>query len=134
MDDAEQDAGAVMKIAVFLRDDLEPWQRLNVAAFTISGVGAQESAVGKPYRDASGNSYLPMFHDPVLVFGAGADEMKRTVERGRTRGIPFSIFTRELFGTFNDMDNRAAVAAVASDDLDVVGLAFRVDRKIADKI
>nr|WP_280177991.1 DUF2000 family protein [Mesorhizobium albiziae] len=34
----------------------------------------------------------------------------------------------------NDADNRAAVAAVARDDLDLVGLAFRAERKIADKI
>ncbi len=123
-----------MKIAVVLRADLEPWQRLNVAAFTISGVASQNGAVGEAYRDASDNRYLPMFKDPVLVFGASPEEMARTVERARSRDVPFSIFTRELFDTFNDVDNRAAVAAVAAGDLDVVGLAFRSDRKSADKV
>lgn len=132
--DEAQDTGAPMKIAIVLRDDLEPWQRLNVAAFTISGVAAQEGAVGETYHDASGNRYLPMFKDAVLVFGASADEMARTVERGRSRGIAFSIFTQDLFNTFNDVDNRAAVAGVAATDLDVAGIAFRVDRKIAGKV
>ncbi|MCE4372380.1 DUF2000 domain-containing protein [Xanthomonas hortorum] len=123
-----------MKIAVVLREDLEPWQRLNVAAFTISGVASRPGAVGDDYLDASGNHYLPMFRDPVLVFGASAEEMARTIERARSREVPFSIFTRELFGTFNDIDNRAAVAAVAADDLDVVGLALRAERNKADKV
>jgi hypothetical protein len=125
---------APAKIAIVLREDLEPWQQLNVAAFTISGVAAQPGSLGEGYRDASGNRYLPMFQDPVLVFGATAEEIARTVERGRSRGTDFTIFTRELFGTFNDADNRAAVAGVTADCLDVVGMAFRTDRKVADKI
>ncbi|MEO4002081.1 DUF2000 domain-containing protein [Mesorhizobium sp. CAU 1732] len=123
-----------MKIAVVLRSDLEPWQRLNVAAFTISGVASQADAVGEDYFDATGNRYLPMFKDPVLVFGASPEEIGRTIERARSRDVPFAIFTRDLFGTFNDVDNRAAVAAVSADALEVIGLAFRADRKIADKI
>jgi hypothetical protein len=130
----EAQSGIPVKIAVVLRADLEQWQRLNVAAFTISGVASQEGAVGEEYRDASSNRYLPMFRDPVLVFGASSEEMIRTVERARNRGIPFSIFTRDLFDTFNDVDNRAAVAAVVADNLDVVGLAFRTEHKVADKV
>ncbi|WP_051334949.1 DUF2000 domain-containing protein [Bradyrhizobium sp. Ai1a-2] len=122
------------KIAIVLRDDLEPWQRLNVAAFTISGVAAMPGVVGVKYRDASGAIYLPMFREPVLVFGARADEMQRTADRARSRGVPFSVFTEQLFSTFNDEDNRAAVEAVATPDLAIVGLAFRCERKAADKI
>lgn len=123
-----------MKIAIVLRDDLEVWQRLNVAAFTISGVGAQDGATGQAYTDASGNAYLPMFKDAVLVFGADASEMLRTAERARSREVRFSLFTCDLFDTFNDDDNRAAVAVVQAANLDIVGLAFRCERKIADKI
>jgi hypothetical protein len=123
-----------MKIAIVLREHLEPWQRLNVASFTISGVANQDGAVGESYRDGSNNTYLPMFKEPVLVFGATAEEMARTVERSRSLGVLFSIFTEDLFKTFNDIDNRAAVAAVPGDKLRVVGIAFRSDRKIADKV
>jgi hypothetical protein len=130
----ETPAVMLMKIAVILRDDLEPWQRLNVAAFTVSGVASQDGAVGQTYRDGSGNSYLPMFRDPVLVFGATEEEMGRTVERARSRGIAFSIFTEELFETFNDSDNRAAIAHVAADELKIAGIAFRGERRAADKV
>lgn len=123
-----------MKIVVVLRHDLEPWQRLNVTAFTISGVASQKEAVGLTYQDGSGLTYLPMFKDPVLVFGADAAELGRTADRARSRNVEFSIFTEDLFGTFNDVDNRAAVAAVGTADLNIVGIAFRADRKSADKV
>ncbi|WP_338811375.1 DUF2000 domain-containing protein (plasmid) [Agrobacterium leguminum] len=129
-----QEINQPMKIAVVLQIDLEPWQRLNVAAFTVSGVANGVGAVGEDYHDASGNRYLPMFRDPVLVFGASSQELIRTMERARGREVRFSIFTRDLFQTFNDVDNRAAVAAVSANDLDVVGLAFRAERKTADKV
>jgi hypothetical protein len=51
-----------------LRDDLAVWQKTNVAAFLVSGIaGTVDRVVGEPYRDASGNEYLPMFVQPVLV-------------------------------------------------------------------
>lgn len=100
-----------MTIAVVLRHDLEPWQRLNVTAFTVSGVGSRKDAVGEKYQDGSGLTYLPMFKDPVLVFGADAAGLARTADRARSRNVAFSVFTEDLFGTFNDIDNRAAVAA-----------------------
>lgn len=39
-----------------------------------------------------------------------------------------------LFATGNDDDNRAAVAAVEADALDLVGLALHDDRKAVDKV
>jgi hypothetical protein len=56
------------KFAVVLRDDLAVWQKTNVTAFLVSGIAATVPAVvGEPYRDASGNEYLPMLVQPVLV-------------------------------------------------------------------
>jgi hypothetical protein len=129
-----QEAAATQKIAVVLREDLEQWKRLNVVAFTISGVASQAGVVGEPYRDRSGYGYLPMFNEPVLVFGASHDELKRTADRARSRGVAFSLFTEELFSTFNDVDNRKAVAAVPTEDLALVGVAFRCERKAADRV
>jgi hypothetical protein len=44
------------------------------------------------------------------------------------------VFTADLFATGHDAANRAAVAAVARDDLDLTGLAFRAPRRDSDKI
>ena len=45
-----------------------------------------------------------------------------------------AIYTKGMFATNNDNDNRAVVKAALVDDLDIVGIAFRCDRKIFDKI
>jgi hypothetical protein len=124
------------KLAVVLRDDLAGWQRANVTAFLVSGIAARDaSLVGEPYVDASGAEYLPMFRQPVLVFQGDAAALRRAYERARSRDVDrLAIYTAELFATMDDEANRAAVAAVASDDLDLVGLALHAQRKIVDKV
>jgi hypothetical protein len=123
------------KIAVILRDDLAVWQRTNVTAFLVSGIaGTVPGVVGEPYRDASGNEYLPMFVQPVLIYEADGAALRRAYERAMSRGLTPAIYTRELFETGHDEANRAAVAAVPADDLDLVGLAFRAERKAVDKV
>lgn len=123
------------KIAVVLRDDLEGWQRLNITAFTVSGIAATvENVTGEPYVDGSGNTYLPMFRQPVLVFVADAEKLRQIHERALRREVPAAVYTEELFVTNNDEDNRAAVRAVPADKLRLVGLALRADRRTVDKI
>jgi hypothetical protein len=45
-----------------------------------------------------------------------------------------AIYTYELFATPHDEANRAAVAAVPAEDLDLVGIALRADRKAVDRV
>jgi hypothetical protein len=123
------------KIAVVLRDDLAVWQKTNVTAFLVSGIaGTTADVVGEPYRDASGNEYLPMFVQPVLVYEADGAGLRRAYERAMSRGVTPAIYTAELFSTDHDEANRAAVAAVAVDDLDLVGIALRAERRTVDKV
>jgi len=123
------------KIAVAVRGDLAIWQKLNVVAFTISGVAAtEEHVVGVPYEDGSGTRYLPMLGQPVLVFKGDGTQLRAAYERAMTAGVKLAIYTEELFRTGNDVDNRAAVKAKGRAELNLVGLAFRAPRKAADKI
>lgn len=123
------------KIAVVVRDDLAPWQKLNVACFLSGGlVGSYPELAGERYRDASGRAYGPLVRQPILVFAAGGEALTRTLQRCLERGLAVSIYTRELFATGNDVANRAAVAAVATESLDLVGLAVHADRKDVDKV
>jgi len=124
------------KAAVVLRDDLAAWQRLNVAAFLMSGVTAHAGpgVVGADYVDADGVHYLPMLRQPVLVFEASGAKLKTVHERALRRGVQIAIYTHELFATGHDEANRAAVAAVPSADLDLVGLALRAAHRDADAV
>ena len=126
---------AETKIAVLLRDDLLTWQRLNVTAFLISAIGgAHPELVGEPYEDGSGVPYLAKFGHPVLVFEGRADTLRAAHERALGRHLPLANFTADLFATGNDDDNRAAVRAVTTDKLDLVGLAVYGPRNPVDKI
>jgi hypothetical protein len=123
------------KIAALVRDDLPAWQKLNVVAFTVSAIaGTNADVMGEPYEDADGARYLPMMKQPVLVFGADAAVIRQVYAKARDCGVSFSIFTEELFSTPGDVENRAAVKAVKSQDLKLVGLAVRAERKLVDKI
>jgi len=124
------------KVAVVVRDDLAAWQRLNVTAFLMSGVVARagDAAIGADYMDGDERHYLPLLVQPVLVFEASAAKLKTVHERAARRDVTLAIYTHEMFATGNDEDNRAAVRAVATDDLDLVGVALRAPHKDADAV
>jgi hypothetical protein len=124
------------KVAVVVRDDLAAWQRLNVCAFLISGVvaGAEEPVVGLDYEDASGRRYLPMLVQPVLVYEANGAKLRTVYDRAVTRELRFALYTADLFATGHDEANRAAVRAVPSEALDLVGLALRAPHKAVDGV
>ena len=123
------------KIAIAVRGDLEPWQKLNVTAFLSSGIAAAvPETTGKPYEDGSGNQYLEMFRQPVLCYAAEGALLATVRERAFGRGLPTAVYTEDLFATDNDDDNRAAVRAVAAGDLNLVGVAVYGPRNAVDKV
>jgi hypothetical protein len=123
------------KIAIAIRHDLEVWQKLNVAAFLSSGIAAAFPAcIGAPYADGSGTPYHALIGQPILIYGADRAALTRALDRAIARDVKAAIYTEEMFKTTHDAANRAAVQAVARADLNLVGLAFRAERKVIDKI
>jgi len=122
------------KIAVVVREDLEVWQKLNVTAFTIGGIAGTQDVTGEPYVDGSGRAYLPMVKQPILVFAADHQSIRRVYEKAVAREVNFSIYTEELFATGYDEANREAVRMVESEELNLVGLALHGKKKAMDKI
>lgn len=123
-----------IKLAVVVRDDLPTWQKLNLTAFVSSGVGrAHPDAVGAPYVDGSGREYLPMFATPVVVMVGDGPALARALHRAVERGLTIAVYPDDLFATMNDVDNRAAVAKLATEDLSLAGLSIAGDPKQVDK-
>jgi len=122
------------KIAIVLADDLATWQKLNVTAFLSSGIAyAHPDLVGEPYRDAGGIAYHALFRQPVLVLAGPRAALTRAHARSRDRDLTLAIYTEGMFATGHDAANRAVVAALATDALDLVGLAVWGERKVVDK-
>ena len=123
------------KIAIAVRADLQPWQKLNVTAFLASGIAASTGEViGKPYEDGSGNTYLELFGQPVVVHAADPGLLSQAHQRALAREMPMAIYTMDMFTTGNDDDNRAVVRAVPAAELDFAGLAVHGPRNAVDKI
>ena len=123
------------KIAVVIRTDLEPWQKLNVASFLTSGITANfPECVGDPYEDGSGTKYLALIGQPILIYGADRPALSRALERALARNVTPAVYTEDMFKTTHDAANREAVRAVARADLNLVGIAMRAERKVIDKI
>ncbi len=123
------DMGAMIydtKTALILRRDLAAWQVANVAAFL--------HMMGEPYRDGGGRAYTALIREPVFVYGATLEELRRTHQRALSRELVPAIYIEPMFKTANDADNRAAVAAAASDALAFVGIGVHGPRKTVDKV
>jgi hypothetical protein len=123
------------KIAIAVRDDLLPWQKLNITAFLASGIAASAGeTIGKPYEDGSGNTYLELFRQPVVVYAATAATLSQAHQRALSRQLPMAIYTMDMFTTGNDDDNRAVVRAVPVGELSFAGLAVYGPRNAVDKV
>jgi hypothetical protein len=123
------------KIAIAVRAGLQPWQELNVTAFLASGIAAAApETMGQPYQDGSGNGYLPLFRQPVVVYAADGAALAAALQRALARGMPTALYTLDMFETGHDDDNRAVVRAVAAADLNLAGLALHGPRNAVDKV
>ena len=123
------------KIAIVVREDLAVWQKLNITAFLTSGiVGASEGLLGEPYEDAAGNTYNPLAIQPMIVLGADSDTVRAIYRRAMERGVRLSLYIEDMFKTGHDAANRETVKRYRPEEMNVVGLALRDDKRVVDKI
>jgi hypothetical protein len=123
------------KIAIAVREDLATWQKLNVTAFLASAVpGAHPEVTGERYEDGSGNFYLPMFRQPVLIYTADPQRLAGAHSRALSRGLDIAVYIEDMFKTGHDADNRATVRAVTAREMPLVGLAVYGPKNAVDKI
>jgi hypothetical protein len=122
------------KVALVLRPDLAAWQKLNVAAFLASGIaGSVDDLMGAPYEDADGTTYLPLCRQPITILEADGPTLSSALQRALDRGLQIGVYTEDMFVTTHDEANRAAVKAVARDQLHLVGIGVYGPRAAVDK-
>ena len=122
------------KIKIVLRNDLEAWQELNITSFLMSGIGGTQNIIGQPYVDRDGVEYLPMSQQPIIIYTGSSEQMKELLKKALTKDCVIAIYTEELFHTYNDDDNRAAVAQFGTDELNLVGIAIRGKKNHVDRL
>ena len=123
------------KIAIVVREDLAVWQKLNVTAFLTSGiVGATEGLLGEPYEDAAGNIYHRLAIQPMIVLAADAATIRSIYMRAMERGARLALYIEDMFRTGHDAANRETVRRCLPEEMNVVGLALRDEKKLVDRI
>ena len=123
------------KIAIIVRDDLATWQKLNITAFLMSGITAENTdLIGEKYVDKDGNHHLPMSRQPVIVLSGAPNVLRNARNRANERGIATVAYIEEMFATGHDEANRAVFSEHMSYEDNTVGIALRADKKTVDKI
>ena len=122
------------KVAILVLDDLATWQKLNVTAFLATGIAAAvPEAMGEPYEDASARQFARLLGQPMLIFAAGPDELRRAHRIAGENGLITAAYVRAMFGTGHDAANREVFKAEPADAPDLVGIAIRGPKKVVDK-
>ncbi|MDO4667888.1 MAG: DUF2000 family protein [Streptococcus sp.] len=122
------------KIAIILLDELEVWKKLNVTSFLMSGISGTQNIIGEEYIDKSLTRYLPMSRQPIMIFESDRENLKTLLRKSLTKDTVISIFTEELFQTFNDEDNRKKIQEFYTDDLNLVGIGLKGKKQHIDKL
>jgi hypothetical protein len=122
------------KVAVLVLEDLETWQKLNVAAFLATGIaGAAPEALGGRYEDGDGRAFAGLLAQPITILQARPDDLARAHRQGIARGLTRAAYVRAMFSAGENSVSREAFRAEPPDAPDLVGLALRGASKNVDK-
>ena len=123
------------KVAIVVADDLEIWQKLNVVSFLTSGiVGQYPDIIGENYVDQSDNKYWPLSIQPAIVLKSSREKLQTILLRTKSRDIGAALYIEDMFATGHDAANRETVRKYPTEELPVVGIAIRAEKKIVDKV
>jgi len=123
------------KIAIVVANDLQVWQKLNVVAFLTSGIISQVNGIiGEQYVDGTGKTYSPLCMQPVVILNSNKERLATYLERANRRGAIAAIYIEDMFETGHDEANRQTVLKYRTQELPLVGIGIRADKKEVDKI
>lgn len=123
------------KVAVVIKDDLLPWQKLNVVAFLAGSIAIKfPETHGEEFVTADNVHFLPFSKHPVLVYKADTTEkIQRAFQRARDRELAVGIYTEPLFATKSGEENVVEIAKHSVAELDLVGIIVYGENKKVDK-
>lgn len=123
------------KVAIVVADDLASWQKLNVVSFLTSGiVGRFPAMIGETYIDQSQQEYWPLSIQPAIILKAPREKLQVFLQRTQSREIGASIYIEDMFKTNHDAANRETIQRYTTQELPVVGIGIRADKKVVDKV
>jgi hypothetical protein len=70
----------------------------------------------------------------MIVLSADKETIAAIYRRAMEQSVRLSLYIEDMFKTGNDVANRTAVKQYQPEEMNVVGLALREDKKTVDKI
>ncbi|QKF81837.1 MULTISPECIES: DUF2000 family protein [Arcobacteraceae] len=123
------------KVAIVVAEDLQSWQKLNVVSFLTSGiVGQSPQIIGEIYIDKSGKEYSPLSIQPTIILKTSREKLQTILQRAKSKEITVALYIEDMFATGHDSANRETVRAYKTENLPVVGIGIRAEKKIVDKV
>lgn len=123
------------KIALVIKNDLQSWQKLNIASFLASSIAIKfNDTHGSEFINASGSNYLPFIKHPITIYKADSEaELKRAFNRAKERELAIGIYTEPLFATKNEAENHIEIAKHTDENQILVGIAIYGESKKVSK-
>lgn len=123
------------KLAIVIKDDLLPWQKLNVVAFLAGSIAIEfPETHGEDFVTADNVRFLPFIKNPTLIYKAESTEkIQRAFRRSKERELAIGIYTAPLFATRSGEENVSEIAQHNVDDLELVGIIVYGENKKVDK-
>ena len=123
------------KVAIIIKDDLLPWQKMNVVSFLTSSVVIRfPETHGGEFITSDHVKFLPFMKHPILIYKADTPEkLQRAFQRARDRDIAIGIYTNPLFATKSGEENVLEIASHSVNDLDLAGIIIYGENKKVDK-
>jgi hypothetical protein len=75
-----------------------------------------------------------MSQQPVMIYSANGEQIKDLLKKALSKEVHMTIYTEEIFKTYNDKDNRAKVAEYKTDDLNLVGIGVIGKKNHVDRL
>lgn len=123
------------KVAIVIKDDLLPWQKLNVVSFLAGSIAIEfPETHGKEFMTADHVRFLPFIKHPTLIYKAESDEkIKRAFNRARDRELAIGVYSSSLFATRSEEENIIEISNHTVDNLDLVGIIVYGENRKVDK-
>jgi len=123
------------KVAIIIKDDLLPWQKLNVVSFLAGSIAIEfPETHGEKFITADHEEYLAFIKHPTLIYKAdNAEKLQRAFRRAKDRELAIGIYTQQLFDTRSGEENVLEIAKHTADNLDLVGMIVYGENKKVDK-
>ncbi|MFS4470335.1 DUF2000 family protein [Chryseobacterium sp. T20] len=123
------------KVAIVIKDDLLPWQKLNVVSFLAGSIAIEfPETHGEKFVTADHEEFLAFIKHPTLIYKAdNTEKLQRAFRRSRDRELSIGVYTQQLFATRSGEENVLEIAKHPADHLDLVGIIVYGENKKVDK-